>query len=242
LEKSVKIFPTPFLLAENIANNLVRKILDSSERGKTFSIALSGGSTPELLYTLLGDRFSKSIPWQFVHLFWGDERCVPPTNIESNYRMTKSALIDKTDIPASNIHRIRGEEEPGNEAVRYSGEVAGCLDINDGLPLFDMVILGLGEDGHTASIFPGQSDLLYSDKICEVAVHPVTEQRRITLTGRVINNAVAIVFIVTGKNKAVIAGKVIRNSGASSNFPAAHIVPVHGSITWYLDRDAGCLL
>ena len=242
MDKSIKIFPTPYALAEKFAEELVSMIKESADRKKPFTIALSGGSTPELLFSLLGDHFSTSAPWEFVHLFWGDERCVPPDNSESNYGMTKRKLIDKIDIPSSNIHRIRGEEDPEKEAKRYSGEISGFTSKRDRIPIFDLVILGLGEDGHTASVFPGHLDLFTSDKTCEVAFHPVTNQRRITITGRVINNADAITFLVTGKKKAEIVEGIIKKSASSLNFPASYIVPVFGSLTWLLDEEAGCLL
>lgn len=242
MEWSVKNFPTPYLLAEKFAEDMVGLINESAKRKKPFSVALSGGSTPELLFTRLGDYYSKSIPWEYVRLFWGDERCVTPDDSDSNYGMTKRILIDKIDIPASNIHRIKGEEEPGAEASRYSAEISGCMAERDGFPVFDMVILGLGEDGHTASIFPGHLDLLVSEKICEVAVHPVTNRQRVTLTGKVINNAEVVVFLVTGRKKAAIVEKIIHKSPSSLIFPASYIMPVYGDLTWYIDEEAGSLL
>lgn len=238
----IKIFPTPYALAQKFAEELVIMIKESADRKKSFTIALSGGATPELLFSFLGDQFSTSASWKFVHLFWGDERCVPPDNSESNYGMTKRKLIDNIDIPSTNVHRIRGEDDPEKEAKRYSNEISDFTSKRDRLPLFDMVILGLGEDGHTASVFPGHLDLFTSDKNCEVAYHPVTNQRRITLTGRVINNAEAVTFLVTGKRKAEIVAGIIKKSPSALNFPASFIVPVFGSLTWFIDEEAGCLL
>ena len=143
--------------------------------------------------------------------------------------MTRRTLLEKIDIPSSNIHRIKGEDDPEKEALRYSEEISACTAKRDGLPLFDLIMLGLGEDGHTASIFPGHKELFNSDKICEVAVHPVTLQKRITLTGRVINNAESVTFLVTGKKKAEIVEKIIKKSSSAINFPASYIVPVYGS-------------
>jgi len=174
-----------------------------------FCIALSGGSTPELLYSVLGDHFSKSVNWENIHFFWGDERCVPAGSHESNFGMTHRSLLGKINIPASNIHRIRGEDDPAMEASRYAGEISDYTRKRDGLPVFDLIILGLGEDGHTASIFPSEANLMESEKICEVASHPVSMQKRITLTGRIINNADKVTFLVTGRKKAVIVEKII---------------------------------
>jgi 6-phosphogluconolactonase len=242
LDKEIKIFPTPYELAEKFAEELVGIIADSAKMKKPVSVALSGGSTPELLFSVLGDHYPNSVPWEYVHFFWGDERCVPPGNPESNYGMTRRRLFEKINIPYSNIHRIKGEDDPEKEASRYSEEISGCTGKRDGLPVFDLVILGLGEDGHTASIFPGHLDLFNSDKICEVAVHPATLQRRITITGRVINNADSVTFLVTGKKKADIVEKIIKKSLIADDFPASYIVPVYGMLHWYIDKEAGRLL
>jgi 6-phosphogluconolactonase len=242
VDSKIKIFLTPNDLAEDFAGKLVGMINDSAANKKSLTIALSGGSTPELLFTILGDKYQKSVHWKYVHFFWGDERCVPPENAESNYGMVKRTLFDKIDIPSSNIHRIRGESDPEHEALRYSSEIFDNTVKKEGFPAFDLVILGLGDDGHTASIFPGHNELFQSDKICEVAVHPVTGQKRITLTGRVINNAESVAFLVTGRKKGDIVEKLLKKQGSTGNFPASYIVPVHGSLHWYIDKEAGTLL
>ena len=242
MDKSVKIFATPYELAEKFADGLISMIIESAKEKKFFSVALPGGSTPELLFSLLGDHFSKSVPWEFVHFFWGDERCVSPDSPESNYGMTRRKLLEKINIPSSNIHRIRGEDDPEKEASRYSEEISDYTGKRNGLPLFNLVILGLGEDGHTASIFPENKELLNSDKICEVAVHPLTLQKRITLTGRVINNADSVNFLVTGAKKADIVEKIIKKNPIALNFPASFIVPVYGELRWLIDKEAGRLL
>lgn len=217
-------------------------ITDSLRDNKTFTVALSGGSTPELFFSILGDKYSKSIPWQYVHFFWGDERCVPPDDPESNYGMTFRKLFVKIEIPASNIHRIAGEMDPKKEASRYSEEISAFTKSRDGLPEFDLILLGMGDDGHTASIFPENMELLNSLKICAVSSHPVTKQKRITITGRVINNADYVTFLVTGKKKAAIVEKIINKDNYIHNFPAGNIVPVYGNLSWCLDEDAGSLL
>jgi 6-phosphogluconolactonase len=242
LDKIVKIFATPNELAEKFAEEMAGMIIESAKKKQLINIALSGGSTPELLFTLLAENYSSSVPWQYVHLFWGDERCVPPENVESNYGMTRKLLLSKIDIPTINIHRIRGEDDPVMEACRYSDELSLHTLKRDSLPLFDLVLLGLGEDGHTASIFPGQMDLMESEKNCAVSFHPVTKQKRITITGRVINNAEQVIFLVTGRKKEAIVEKIVKRRPSAENFPASYIVPVHGRISWFLDRDAGNLL
>ena len=217
-------------------------ITESAKMKKSFSVALSGGTTPELLFSVLGDHYPNSVPWEYVHFFLVYERCVPPGNPESNYGMTSRKFLEKIDIPSSNIHRIRGEEYPEKEVSRYSEEISEYTGRRDGLPLFDLVILGLGVDGHTASIFPGNIELFNSDKICEVVVHPETLQKRITITGRVLNNAKSVTFLVTGEKKAGIVDKIINKRSSLNSCPGSFIVPVHGVLSWLIDEDAGRLL
>jgi 6-phosphogluconolactonase len=242
LSNAIKIFSTPYELAVKFAEELVNSIIESADNRRPFTIALSGGSTPELLFSFLGDHFSNSSLWDFVHFFWVDERCVLPDSQDSNFGMTKRNLLDKIEIPSANIHRIRGEGDPEKEASRYSEEISDFTLIRDGLPLFNMIILGLGEDGHTASIFPGHLELFNSGKICEVAVHPLTTQKRITLTGKVLNNADTIAFLVTGSKKADIVEKLINIKSSAIQYPASYIVPVYGLLNWYFDEEAAKLL
>jgi 6-phosphogluconolactonase len=242
LKKNIKIFPTPYELAKNFAEEMVNIIIESTKNKKTFTIALSGGSTPETLFTILSENFAASVPWQFIHVFWGDERCVPPDNKESNFGMANKRLLSKIKIPSENIHRVRGEDDPEKEAIRYSEEISAFTAKRDDLPLFDLIILGLGEDGHTASIFPGHTVLFDSWKICEVAFHPVTKQKRITLTGRVINNAENVSFLITGEKKAEVIGKLFKKTSTVHDYPASHVNPVHGRLNWFLDKDAGRFL
>jgi 6-phosphogluconolactonase len=242
LNKSVNIFSTSSELAKTLAEDLIIRICEAGEKTKTISIALSGGSTPQLLYSILGEHYSNSAPWEYVQFFWGDERCVPGDHPESNYGMAKSNFFDKITIPASNIHRIRGDEDPAKEAIRYSGEILSNIPVRYGLPSFDIILLGLGEDGHTASIFPENMDLLFSDRICEVTVHPVSFQKRITVTGKVINNSGSVIFLVTGKKKAEIVSEVIKRTSSVNKFPASYIDPGHGELRWLIDIEAGRLL
>lgn len=242
MKSTVNIFPTQAELAAMLAEEIVRRICSAANSERTYAIGLSGGSTPELLYSFLGDEYAESVPWDFVHIFWGDERCVPPGNADSNYSMARKHLIDKIDIPLQNVHRIRGEDDPRPEALRYSVEISEFLPYRDNYPVFDLLIMGLGEDGHTASIFPGQTQLFTTDELCVATTHPVTGQKRITLTGVVINNSESVVFVVTGKNKSGIVKEIIKKHSGAEQYPAYHVLPVYGSLDWYLDEDAGSLL
>jgi 6-phosphogluconolactonase len=192
-----------------------------------------------LLFSVLSDKYNDIIDWSRVNIFWVDERCVPPEDPESNYGMTKRILLDKTGIPDSNVFRMRGEADPAKEAERYSDLVAGHTRKRNGLPFFDIVLLGMGDDGHTASIFPGNEHLLHSNRVCETAMHPVTHQRRITLTAKVINNSGTVFFIVTGEKKAHLVEMIYRHNEDSKNLPAAQIRSTGGSTLWLLDDEAG---
>lgn len=239
LKKNFRIFPTPEKLAEEFAAELVFMIKSAEKAKSTFTIALSGGNTPKLLFSILAEKYSESVNWSFVHFFWADERCVPPGDTESNYGVAARLFFSRIQIPLKNIHRIKGEEEPEKEAIRYQKEILRHTKINRKFPVFDLIILGMGEDGHTASIFPGNPGLLESSKICATSAHPLTGQVRITLTGKVINNAESIVFLVTGKNKAGVVRDIFEKKAAAVNFPAFYIIPDHGKLLWLLDDGAG---
>ncbi len=232
----VKIFKNPEKVTKAFAKELYRIINDSNK--KRFDIALSGGETPKLLFQRLSLKYKDKIPWQRVHFWWGDERCVPPGHEDSNYGAAHNLLFSKIDIPEENTHRIKGENEPEAEAQRYGQLLREQLDSRDGWPVFDLIVLGMGNDGHTASIFPDQIQLLESDRICEVASHPEKGQKRVTLTGKTLNNAHRVYFLVTGKGKAKRISQIMDNRKKAQKFPAYHIIPVNGDLHWYLDDDA----
>ncbi len=203
-------------------------------------IALAGGSTPKRVYRTVAGQ-ATAIDWRRVHLYWGDERCVPPDHAESNFAMVREALINAIDIPAANLHRIRGENDPHEEAQRYAAEIRAALKTAASeTPRFDWVLLGLGEDGHTASLFPGDESQAEPSGVCAVARHPDTGQQRITLTAGVLNRAKRVSFIVTGENKAAIVSEIL-NADASA-YPAANVKPEDGRLEWFLDRAAASRL
>ena len=207
----------------------------------SFSIALSGGSTPKVWFEYLVNNHKDDVDWNRVHLYWGDERCVPPDNIDSNYGMTKGYLLDHIAIPNKNIHRMMGEVAPGEAAEQYSKLLLDSLGV-EGVPIFDLVILGLGEDGHTASIFPHQIDLWESDEVCVVATHTTSGQQRISITGKVINNAGSVAFLVTGEGKKERVKEIIDEEPHAAYFPASLVKPVHGSLHWFLDAPAATFI
>jgi 6-phosphogluconolactonase len=223
---------------QEVALNFSRYLAILIAARDTVHIALSGGSTPKIVFDELAANFQEDIDWSGVHLYWGDERCVDPTDEDSNYKMTQEHLISKIDIPEKNIHRIKGENDPEREAKRYSGVLATNLPSINGIPQFDMVILGMGDDGHTASIFPHEINLWYSNQYCEVAVHPDSGQRRVSITGQIINNADCVVFLVTGSNKAEKFDEIINQKGDYRNYPARLVKPTSGKLIWFIDKDA----
>jgi len=232
----LKKFSTKTELAYYFCDELVKLVSQKNE----FFLCLSGGRTPEIIFQTISKKYKNKINWAKVHLFWGDERIVPPDDNESNYGMTKKYLLNFINIPEENIHRIRGENDPEKEAVRYSEEIKNNVPFNSGYPDFDLIMLGLGEDGHTASIFPNQMNLLHSEKICEVAIHPSNGQKRITLSGNVINNAKEITILVTGKSKSEILKKVLTEK--NNALPAEFIQPVTGNLKYFIDEAAAQLL
>lgn len=213
------------------------KLINQKKGG--ISVALSGGSTPKIWFDYLAEMHSEDIPWGSIHFYWGDERCVPPDDPESNYGMTKNHLLDKISIPSKNIHRIQGESNPAEAAQFYEKELIKNLGKK---PVFDLIILGMGDDGHTASIFPHEINLWDLDQLCLVASHPMSGQKRVSITGKVINNASAVAFLVTGKNKKERVKEIIDQEPNSAYYPANLVDPEDGSLHWFLDKDAATLL
>ncbi len=232
------VAPTPVSLAEELAGWFFVQVNQPEFIDKPFNVAVSGGSTPVLFFNTLASDYGHRINWKKLHFFWVDERCVAPANIESNYKLVFDNLLSKTNIPETNIHRIIGENNPQSEAIRYADEVNSIVSHNNGLTQFDLVMLGLGDDGHTASIFPGQENLISSENICEPSENPKNRQKRITLTPRCINNATKVVFEITGMLKSPVVNEILMKLPGYKNYPAAHIRPSIGNLYWFLDAGA----
>lgn len=241
---TIEIHASPEELAQAAAALFAERASAAvSARGR-FSAALSGGRTPAAYYAFLAKPpFASQIPWERVHLFWGDERCVPPDHGESNYRLARERLIDHVPIPPANVHRIHGEMDPVEAAARYEGLLREFFTPHgDGSPVFDVVLLGLGEDGHTASLFPGTRPVRETARW--VAGHYVDAQKgwRITLTPPVINAARLVVFIAEGKGKAAVLRDVLEGAFRPEVLPAQAVRPLRGELRWLLDRYAAQLL
>lgn len=236
------IYETPQETARAVAELILAKAKEKTKKSLPFNIALSGGSTPKLLFTLLANEYANSIPWHFVRLFWVDERCVPPTHPESNFGMTYDSLLTHVPIHDSNIFRMQGEDIPGKEAERYQTMLERELPLRDGFPEFDLVLLGMGDDGHTASIFPDNMSLLQSGVAVAVGVHPASGQQRITLTGPTILKSKQVVFLITGASKASVLQQIIKREPEGERYPAFYVAQKAASADFYLDQAAASLL
>ncbi|NOX67386.1 MAG: 6-phosphogluconolactonase [Chlorobi bacterium] len=237
MNKEIKIFENTDELSEYLGIFWKEKI-DRLEENKYYSIALSGGKTPIKIFDYLSENFRDKIKWNKIKFFWGDERCVSPTDPESNFKLAKDHLFDQIDVNTTNIFRIRGELDPGNEAKEYSKILEINLPLKNGYPKFDFILLGLGEDGHTASIFPNQIELFNSTNYCEVAEHPVTGQKRITITGNIINNAETVMIAAVGENKADKVFEILNNKESANLYPANLVNPKSGNLFWLLDKGS----
>lgn len=209
----------------------------SAARGR-FSVALSGGSTPKALYSLLATgEFGERLAWRQIHFFWGDERCVPPDHAESNFRMVEESLLSKIPVSSKNVHRMNGAIEPAVTAATYEAELRQFFSSSqEKLPRFDLILLGLGEDGHTASLFPDSSALSETERWVATTYVQKLEAHRLTLTLPVINNAAQITFLIAGQSKAAVVKKILASQ--DTNAPAARIKPADGKLSWFITRDA----
>jgi 6-phosphogluconolactonase len=244
-EKQIEIFPDARTLSVFGANLFAQIAKDAVSSRGIFFTALSGGGTPMALYRLLAELpYLESLPWDKMHFFWGDERCVPPDNSESCYFQAYSMWLGKVSIPAENIHRAKGEMGPETAAADYAHELKKVAEITEDWPQFDLIFLGLGADGHTASLFPGSA--LQTDS--QLAVIPVTAQyqdrpaNRISMTPAVFNSARNVVFLVSGTEKESALAETISGPPDPVRLPAQRIRPDNGKIWWLVDEAAGRLL
>jgi 6-phosphogluconolactonase len=227
-------------LNRKAAAQFIALATDAIARSGRLAVALSGGSTPKALYTLLASPdYRDRVDWSQLHLFWGDERCVPPDHADSNFRMAREALLGKIQIPNKNIHRMLGEREPGDAAAAHEAELKEFFGVEPGgWPRFDLIFLGVGEDGHTASLFPGTDAANETEHLVATVYVEKLRSHRLTLTLPVINAAAQVTFLVSGESKAAIVSAVLGSDGASRRYPAATVRPSDGSLTWLITADA----
>jgi 6-phosphogluconolactonase len=238
---NIKIFNDTVELAHFFVEIVVNQL---NKIGKTdfLNIALSGGSTPKAIFKVFVSDYHHTINWPKIRLYWGDERCVGPDDEESNYKMTCEYLLDHIPIPNDNVFRILGEADPEKEADRYEELVKNQLRIIDGIPQFDIIMLGLGEDGHTASIFPDNLKLFETERLFASTQNPYNKQNRISATGKLINHASIVLFLVTGKSKAEMVARIIKQEEKPLKLPASFVKPEKGELLWLLDKEAASML
>jgi 6-phosphogluconolactonase len=231
------VYTTAEELAESFADQILNLVRDAEKQKKSLNFMLSGGSTPALLFRKLAAKVTDPIDFSHTHFFWGDERCVLSNHPESNYGLAKSLFLDKIQIPDSNIH-----------PMYHGGEMKTELELIELLfsqiPSFDIVMLGLGEDGHTASVFPDNMKMFDATTYCASSRHPVTGQIRLTVTPKlIIEKAKSIVFMVTGENKSGILAEIFSQSQESvKKYPAAMLQSKRRDIIWLLDEAAAAMV
>jgi 6-phosphogluconolactonase len=240
--QGVRVYDDAEAVARAAADLFARLSGEAVEGRGAFSVALSGGTTPRRVYELLAsDEYRDRVPWAGVHVFFGDERTVPPDHAESNYRMASEALLSRVEVPAENVHRIEGVGDAAANASDYESVMRGFFGDAE-WPRFDLVFLGMGDDGHTASLFPQTSAL--AETRAWVAANWVEKfgAWRITLTANAINAARRVVFLVTGSSKAERLREVLKGEQDPSRLPSQMIRPRDGALRWYLDRAAAAKL
>ncbi|MBO0724275.1 MAG: 6-phosphogluconolactonase [Blastocatellia bacterium] len=232
--------------AAELAHEAARRFAELAETftkdGGRGAVALSGGSTPKAMFQILAENpFADRLPWRSIYFFWGDERCVPPDHTDSNYRMADETLLSKTPIPRENVFRIPAEDEDHDRAAAsYSATLRTFFA--DERPNFDLVFLGMGADGHTASLFPGTAALHVNDRIAVANYVEKFQAWRITLTADTINRARNIIFLVAGADKAPALKEVIEGPRNPEQYPSQLIEPPHGKLLWMVDEAAAKLL
>jgi len=238
MPKIVEVLPDKTALIERSLALILEKMEDAIAQRGQFTIALSGGSTPKPLYEAIS---TQSLPWEKIHVFWGDERYVPPDHPDSNQRMTSLAWLDKVDLPAENIHPMpTGSGDPAVDAAAHAAELQTFFGTGAGeFPTFDLILLGTGDDGHTASLFPHTDALSARDRL--VTVGNKDGQPRITFTVPLINQTRCALFLVAGENKQAALAQIFAESADDLHYPARLIQP-QGELYWLLDSAAGAAM
>lgn len=233
---NLQILKNPEDLSHAAATHFVAKSHETISKNERFTVALSGGSTPKRLYELLADpaeAFRDRIAWEKIHFFWSDERHVPPDHPESNYRMTYEALLSRVPLAKDNVHRVAGENPSASDAAAQYEEILKAVT-GEALPQLDLILLGLGTDGHTASIFPGSEVLQETKRLVAAPWVEKFKSYRITMTLPLLNNGESVVFLVSGDEKAEIVKEVLEGP---ERYPAQAVKP-KGELLWLLDEAA----
>ena len=238
-EADIRILNTPQELFQAAAAEFIALASTAIRDHEKFSVALSGGSTPKSLYSVLAKA---TLSWEKISFFWSDERHVPPDHPESNYRMAKEALLSIMPVPPENIFRVRAEEKDANVVARdYEEALRSFFRLRPGeFPRFDLILLGLGPDGHTASLFPNTPALNETKRLVVANWVEKFKTNRITFTYPVLNYAACVIFLVSGGDKSEIVREVLENPGA--DLPSQKVHPANGRLLWLLDKDAASKL
>jgi 6-phosphogluconolactonase len=238
----LRVFDDPEEVARAAARRFVELAAEAAAARGTFSVALAGGTTPKRVYELLADEeFRERVAWPQVHFFFGDERCVPADHADSNFRMANEALLSRLGVPEENVHRIEGRGDAAANASRYADELRGFFG-DSAWPRFDLVMLGMGDDGHTLSLFPGTAALEKREAWAAANWVEKLGAWRITLTAPAVNAARHVLFLVNGAGKAERLREVLRGERDPSRLPSQLIRPRDGTLEWFLDRAAAAKL
>ncbi len=239
----IRILTTPQELFAAAAEEVVRLAnLSVAERGQ-FTIALSGGSTPKNLFNLLASNAKSSLPWDRTFFFWSDERHVGPDDAESNYRMANEAMLSKVPVPAGNVFRIPGENPDAAAAAQaYEQTLRKFFQMDSGVPQFDLILLGMGPDGHTASLFPGTAALQEKSKLVVANWVEKLKTHRLSFTLPLINAAREVAFLVGGTDKASVLKIVLEENAPGEQYPSKLVNPTKGKLIWFVDRAAASAL
>ncbi len=231
-------------LSQAAAEEFVTQATGTVRANGRFTVALSGGSTPKSLFSLLASTFRDQLPWDKMFFFWGDERHVPPDHPESNYRMAYEALLSKVPVPAENVFRVPAENPDASQAAAdYEQTLRKFFELSPGtFPRLDLILLGMGPDGHTASLFPGTSGLREKSRLVVANWVEKFKAYRITFTLPVLNNAAVVTFLVGGADKAETVREVLEGSQPAELFPSKLIHPTNGRLMWMLDQAAAVAL
>jgi len=242
--RTIIITPTIEELFVAAANEVVKVAVDCRKTDRECRVALAGGSTPRGLYRLLtADAYRPQLSWEHFRVFWGDERTVPPDHQESNFRMAEEALLSHVPIPSNQVFRIEGELPANEAAARYEALLREQFRLSSGeVPRFDLILLGMGPDGHTASLFPGTSAVTESQKLVAAPWVEKLHTHRVTLTPPVLNAAKHVVFLVSGEDKATALQAVLEGPADPARYPAQVVNPLAGHMVWLVNQDAAGLL
>ena len=242
MKPDLRIFKDTELLSRHAAEIFAEQAAQSITTRQQFLVALNGGGTPTRLFQLLAADYRDKIDWSKVHIFWGDERSVLPDNPGSCYGQAKEIFLDQVAIPEKNVHRIKGELEPASASKEYAQTLKSFAEDGLEFPHLDLVYLGMGEDGHTASLFPGSPVDVTESALPVTAHYQDRPANRVTLTQRVFNQAHMVVFMATGEKKSVTLAEVLSDRYNPELYPAQRIDPKNGELIWLVDEDAASKL